>query len=136
MNGALRVVASSLVLALASSSLVGAAEFLLYAPEPSEGKRPAGPAEGLLVKSITIRKGDTLYGLSRKYGGKGTYYPQILLFNEIINPDLIYAGNKLLVPLPPEEKAEAERKRPKAERRVKREPAVVRPVPPVKERKE
>lgn len=132
MNGALRVVASSLVLALVSSPLAGAEEFLLYAPEPSEGKRPTGPEEGVLVKSITIRKGDTLYGLSRRYGGKGTYYPQILLFNEIRNPDLIYAGNRLLVPLPPEGKGEAEGKRPKAEMgaKIRRERALPRPAPP------
>ncbi|WP_298271640.1 LysM peptidoglycan-binding domain-containing protein [Geobacter sp.] len=100
MNNAIRVVASSLVLSLLASPLLGAEKYLLYAPEPSEGKRPAGPDEGVLVKSITIRKGDTLYSLSRKYGRKGGYYPQILLFNLIKNPDLIYAGNKLLVPLP------------------------------------
>lgn len=135
MNSALRVFASTLVLALASSSLVRAEDYLLYAPEHSEGKRPSGPDEGVLVKSITIKKGDTLYGLSRKYGGKGPYYPQILLFNEIKNPDLIYAGNKLLVPLPPEGKGVPEGRRPKAEKvgKPRGERAVARPAPPVKE---
>lgn len=101
MNGTLRLVASSLVLSLASLAPAGGAEYLHYAPEPSDGKPLAGPDEGILVKRITIEKGDTLYGLSRKYSGKGTYFSQILLFNEIANPNLIYAGNKLLVPLPP-----------------------------------
>lgn len=98
------LVASSLVLALSTAPCISAGEYLLYAPGPSEGKKPSGPDEGVLVKSITIRKGDTLYSLSRKYSGKGPYYPQILLFNEIINPNLIYAGNKILVPVKGEEK--------------------------------
>ncbi|RNC72299.1 MAG: LysM peptidoglycan-binding domain-containing protein [Desulfuromonadales bacterium] len=100
MNNTLRLVASSLVLSLASLGPAVGADYLLYAPEKSDGKAPSGPNEGVLVKSITIQRGDTLYSLSRKYSGKGTYYPQILLFNEIVNPDMIYAGNKIMVPLP------------------------------------
>ena len=100
MNGTLRLVASSLVLSLASLASAGGAEYLRYAPQPSEGKPLSGPDEGILVKRITIEKGDTLYSLSRKYSGKGTYFSQILLFNEIDNPNLIYAGKGLLVPLP------------------------------------
>lgn len=99
MKSALRVVSASLVLSMAS--LAAGGEYLLYAPQSSEGARPSGPDEGVLVRSITIQKGDTLYSLSRKYNGKGGYYPQILLFNEIKNPDLIYAGNKLMVPVAP-----------------------------------
>lgn len=99
MKSALRVVSASLVLSMAS--LAAGGEYLLYAPEPSDGARPTGPDEGVLVQSITIQKGDTLYSLSRKYNGKGGYYPQILLFNEIKNPDLIYAGNKIMVPVAP-----------------------------------
>ncbi|HML77084.1 LysM peptidoglycan-binding domain-containing protein [Geobacter sulfurreducens] len=99
MKSALRVVSASLVLSMAS--LAAGGEYLLYAPGASEGSRPSGPDEGVLVKSITVQKGDTLYSLSRKYNGKGGYYPQILLFNEIKNPDLIYAGNKLMVPVAP-----------------------------------
>ncbi|QVW35063.1 LysM peptidoglycan-binding domain-containing protein [Geobacter sulfurreducens] len=99
MKSALRVVSASLVLSMAS--LAAGGEYLLYTPGASEGSRPSGPDEGVLVKSITVQKGDTLYSLSRKYNGKGGYYPQILLFNEIKNPDLIYAGNKLMVPVAP-----------------------------------
>jgi len=100
MNGILRLVASSLVLSLASLAPAGGAEYLRYAPEPSDGKPLRGPDEGVLVKRITIEKGDTLYSLSRKFSGRGSYFSQILLFNEIENPDLIYAGKGLLVPLP------------------------------------
>lgn len=100
MNGILRLVASSLLLSFAPLTTAGGAEYLRYTPEPSDGKPSSGPDEGILVKRITIEKGDTLYALSRKYSGKGTYFSQILLFNEIANPNLIYAGKGLLVPLP------------------------------------
>jgi hypothetical protein len=82
-------------------------EYYLYAPKPVETAQvPQDPADGVLVKSITIRRGDTLSALSREYGGRRAYYPQILLFNKIKNPNRIFAGNKLLVPLQRKEKTE------------------------------
>lgn len=134
MNGTLRLVASSLVLSLASLSSTSGAEYLRYAPEPSDGKPLSGPEEGVLVKRITIEKGDTLYGLSRKYSGKGTYFSQILLFNEIANPNLIYAGHKLLVPLPPGHgegtAAPARRAKPAEKRKGARKHQAVTPAVP------
>ncbi len=88
-----------LVLALAPSAQ-GAGEYYLY--EPKQVEKPAAPAEpgeGVLVRTITIKRGDTLSRLSRRYAGKASYYPQILLFNEIANPNLIYAGKELKVPV-------------------------------------
>jgi LysM repeat protein len=81
-------------------------EYLLYAPQPATPGQETPSQEGVLVKEILIRKGDTLSGLSRKFSGHGKYYPQILLFNTIKNPDLIYAGNKLRVPLSHKESPE------------------------------
>lgn len=101
MSGKLELIVASLALVLTTGGQACGSDYLLYAPEPSQGKKPSGPEEGVLVQSITIEKGDTLYSLSRKYNGRGTYYPQILLFNEIKNPNLIYAGNNLLVPVAP-----------------------------------
>ena len=74
-------------------------QYLLYSPQPVESEQAKPAQEGVLVQEIQIKKGDTLYGLSRKFNGKGTYYPQILLFNTIKNPNLIYAGNTLRIPL-------------------------------------
>ena len=74
-------------------------QYLLYSPQPVESEQVTPSQEGVLVQEIQIKKGDTLYGLSRKFNGKGTYYPQILLFNTIKNPNLIYAGNTLRIPL-------------------------------------
>lgn len=75
-----------------------AEEYLLYVPE-SLGTGETPRDDGVLVKKILIRRGDTLAKISRQYSGKGHYYPQILLFNRIANPDLIHAGRELRVPV-------------------------------------
>ena len=72
-------------------------QYLLYAPQATSEQTPS--QDGILVQEIEIQKGDTLSALSRKYSGHGTYYPQILLFNSIKNPNLIYTGDTLKVPL-------------------------------------
>lgn len=74
-------------------------QYLLYSPQPVTSEERASSPDGILVKEIEIQKGDTLSALSRKFSGRGTYYPQILLFNSIKNPDLIYAGDTLRVPV-------------------------------------
>ncbi|QOX77804.1 LysM peptidoglycan-binding domain-containing protein [Trichlorobacter lovleyi] len=68
----------------------------LYAPRPVDG---AEPGEGVLVREVTVKKGDTLSHLSKRYAGHGYYYPQILLFNEIRNPHRIQVGQVVRVPL-------------------------------------
>ena len=65
--------------------------------------------DGVLVQEIEIKKGDTLSGLSRKYSGRGMYFPQILLFNSIKNPNLIYSGNKLRIPVTRKEAHDSDR---------------------------
>ncbi|MDD2335430.1 MAG: LysM peptidoglycan-binding domain-containing protein [Geobacteraceae bacterium] len=76
-----------------------AGKYLLYQPNPAESEVPPLPGEGVLVKKIIIKRGDTLSALSRQFSGKSSYFPQILLFNDIRNPNLIYAGQELFVPL-------------------------------------
>ncbi len=76
-----------------------AQKYLLYSPQPVATKNLPPSQEGIIVQEIDIKKGDTLYNISRKYSGHGMYFPQILLFNSIRNPDLIYTGSKLKVPL-------------------------------------
>jgi len=95
-----RGVAIALVIILAgAASSAGAEEYNLYRPEKVQSKSIPAPGEGVLTKTITIRKGDTLSRLSRRYGGRSAFSPQILLFNRIKNPDLIYAGELLRVPV-------------------------------------
>lgn len=89
-----------LLLSVSPVTVFSADSKMLYVPKPTEsGVVPAGPEEGILVEGITIRKGDTLKGLARKYRGRASYFPQILLFNKIADPDLIFAGSRLLVPV-------------------------------------
>lgn len=75
-------------------------DYTLYQPKPLTGEATAAPHdEGIVVKRIVISPGDTLSKISRRYAGRGSYYPQILLFNKIKNPDLIIAGQQLYVPI-------------------------------------
>jgi LysM repeat protein len=79
-------------------------EYELFSPRPLEGEiLMPEQGKGVLVKRITIKRGDTLSQLSRDFSGKGSYYPQILLFNDIANPDRIFAGNELMVPISKQE---------------------------------
>lgn len=81
-------------------------QYYLYEPKPvsPDVKRETG--DGVLVSEIPINDGDTLYGISKRFSGHGTYYPQILLFNDIKDPNLIYTGDTLRIPLPKDGPAE------------------------------
>ena len=74
-------------------------QYLLYVPQPAPADQHVPSQNGILVREIEIQSGDTLYKLSRRFSGHGMYFPQILLFNDIKNPDLIYTGNTLNVPV-------------------------------------
>jgi hypothetical protein len=71
----------------------------LYSPKPVGPEEQGQGKEGILVREVPVVKGDTLSGISHRFSGHGSYYPQILLFNDIKNPDLIYAGSTLRVPV-------------------------------------
>lgn len=71
----------------------------IYAPRDARQDEVSGSPEGLLVREVEVRKGDTLTKISKRFSGRGAYYSQILLFNAIKNPDLIYPGNVLRVPV-------------------------------------
>ncbi|MEG0687167.1 MAG: LysM peptidoglycan-binding domain-containing protein [Hungatella sp.] len=50
-------------------------------------------------KTHTVGKGDTLWGLAKKYYGNGAMYPKIVAANPSIrNPNLIYDGQVLTIP--------------------------------------
>jgi len=71
----------------------------LYAPKPVAAEEKVRKQDGVLVQEVPVRKGDTLYRISRRFSGHGSYFPQILLFNEIKDPNRIYAGNVLRIPV-------------------------------------
>ncbi len=96
-----RACGMAVVLALLSiASTAMSQQYYLYSPKEASAEARANKADGdILVSEIVIKKGDTLSGLSRKFSGKGSYYPQILLFNNIKNPNLIFTGDSLRVPV-------------------------------------
>jgi hypothetical protein len=73
-------------------------QLYLYSPKPVSAEERVQNND-LLVQEVSVKKGDTLYGISRIFSGHGAYYSQILLFNDIKNPNMIYPGNILKVPV-------------------------------------
>lgn len=59
------------------------------------------PAATEKVEYYVIKSGDTLSGIAAKHYGKGSLYPRIFEANrEVIkDPDLIYPGQKIRIPL-------------------------------------
>lgn len=92
--------AAAALLFLTLAAPATAANYFLYSPEAVTPDEQGPPGEGILVREVEIRKGDTLSAISKRFSGRGSYYPQILLFNDIKNPNLIYRGATLKVPLP------------------------------------
>lgn len=61
------------------------------APAPAAKKAPAPAAQ----RTYTVKKGDTLSGIGAKYG---VSYQKIAKANNIDNPDLIFPGQKFIIP--------------------------------------
>ena len=57
-------------------------------------KNPKAP------KTYTVKSGDTLWGIARRFYGNGTKYPTVFNANrgKIRNPNLIYPGQVLTIP--------------------------------------
>ena len=110
-NGTLLTL-SCLLTVLAAPAPSVCEEFLLYAPKPAAGDQvPTSPDQGVLVKKVKVKRGDTLSRLSQKHIGTASWFPQVLLFNSIKNPDLIYVGDTLLIPVKPGHEGVAKKKR-------------------------
>lgn len=60
----------------------------------SKSKKNTAGNRNSKYTAITIKSGDTLYGLSKKYGKSVSWLQKV---NKISNPNLIYAGAKLRV---------------------------------------
>lgn len=67
--------------------------------QASSGNRPR-PVESPKVtpQSYTIKAGDTLSGICRKFYGNANLYPKLAAANNIKNPNLIYTGNTIKIP--------------------------------------
>ena len=55
----------------------------------------AGPIDG---NSYEVKKGDNLWNISVRAYQDGYKWPQIVQANDIANPDIIHAGNVLVIP--------------------------------------
>ena len=71
----------------------------LYSPAAVAAEGATQSKDGILVQEVAVQRGDTLYRISRRFSGHGSYYPQILLFNDIKDPNKIYPGNVFRVPV-------------------------------------
>lgn len=101
-----RTAAAALIFSLAVVPAWGEQQYL-YTPKPVGPEEQGQGKDGILVREVPVEKGDTLSGISRRFSGHGSYYPQILLFNDVKNPNLIYAGSTLRVPVSAEQAAAA-----------------------------
>lgn len=61
-------------------------------------KAPSRPVTKATPKTHVVIKGDTLWGIAKKYLGNGSRYPEIAKLNNIKNPDLIIDGQVLKIP--------------------------------------
>ncbi len=55
--------------------------------------------DGVSYREVTVQKGDTLYGIARKYSRNGSSYAEILQFNGIEDPGLIDCGDIIKIPV-------------------------------------
>lgn len=70
---------------------VGAAASVAVAAVTKSRSTASKPA----VTSVTVKKGDTLWNICKKYLGDGSKYKEIAKLNNLENPDKIYPGQVL-----------------------------------------
>ena len=87
------------ILLLAGATPGWSQQQYLYAPRPVAAGETVRKSDGVLVQEVPVKKGDTLSALSRTFSGRSSYYPQILLFNDIKDPNRIHTGDVLRVPV-------------------------------------
>jgi len=88
------------VLILSFAPKAWAEQYFIYSPKSVPQEQAKQTKDGILVRSVPVQNGDSLYSISQKITGRGMYYPQILLFNDIKNPHDIRPGDTVRVPIP------------------------------------
>lgn len=63
-----------------------------------EKRETVNSPEPTSAKKYTVVKGDTLWGLSKRFYGDGSKYPKIADSNKLTNPNLIQVGQVLTIP--------------------------------------
>lgn len=65
----------------------------------SDNSSPARQDQGVPAgQKYTIRPGDTLWGISERFYGHGSFYPEISRLNRLSNPHLLYPGEEIILP--------------------------------------
>ena len=69
-------------------------------PAKTPNKTPAKKPAAKKAKSHSVKRGDTLWDIAKKYYGKGHLWTKIYKANKskIKNPNLIYPGQKFTIP--------------------------------------
>lgn len=58
----------------------------------------SGKASSQNMQAYTIKRGDTLSAICRKYYGDSSLYSKLATYNSIKNPNLIYPGHTIKIP--------------------------------------
>ena len=96
-------IAGALLLLQALGVQTAGANHYLYSPaKATVAQIRDKSADQVAVTEVKVAKGDTLKRISRRFSGRSSYFPQILLFNRIANPDLIHPGQVFRVPMAPD----------------------------------
>jgi TolA-binding protein len=75
-------------------------------PKVKEKKKYATLVKnGVPYREVTVKKGDTLIGIARKFSKDGAFYVEVMRFNDLDNPDQLVDGDVIKVPLVREKKA-------------------------------
>ena len=70
----------------------------LYNPEIKDPE-PVPPTPPTPVETVyTVVKGDTLWGIAKRFYGNGMKYKELAEYNHISNPNLIRVGQKIKIP--------------------------------------
>ncbi len=67
-------------------------------PAPPKGAARTSDAPSVTQQSYTIKRGDTLWGICRRFYGEGKLAYPLAKFNQIKNADLIYDGDTIKIP--------------------------------------
>ncbi|MBS5145730.1 MAG: LysM peptidoglycan-binding domain-containing protein [Butyricicoccus pullicaecorum] len=67
-------------------------------PASPKGAARTGDAPSVTQQSYTIKRGDTLWGICRRFYGEGKLAYPLAKFNQIKNADLIYDGDTIKIP--------------------------------------
>ena len=68
--------------------------------KPATKREKSSPSKETAKRTYTVKKGDCLYNIAKKFYGKGSLYTKIYdaNTNKIANPNLIYPGQVFVIP--------------------------------------